>query len=302
MSINKIDLLKTFVRVAEVGSFTQAAANLGLQKASVSEHVRALEDIVGARLLHRTTRKVQATHDGLALLERCKDLLSDMDEIEGMFRRDGAELSGRLRVDMPTAIARKIVMPRLAEFILQYPQLQIEVSSTDRRVDVVREGFDCVLRAGETVDDSLIARQLGMMTMTNCASPAYLARYGTPHTLEDLASHQLIHYSPVLGMRSSGFEYAINDETRSIAMAGAVTVNNVESYEAACLGGLGIVQAPLKGMRDYLASGKLVNVLPQFVPAPMPISMLYAHRRHLPQRVRIFMDWLSALLEENDVV
>jgi DNA-binding transcriptional LysR family regulator len=302
MSINKIDLLKTFVRVAEVGSFTQAAANLGLQKASVSEHVRALEDIVGARLLHRTTRKVQATHDGLALLERCKDLLSDMDEIEGMFRRDGAELSGRLRVDMPTAIARKIVMPRLAEFIMQYPQVQIEVSSTDRRVDVVREGFDCVLRAGETVDDSLIARQLGMMTMANCASPAYLARCGTPQTLEDLASHQLIHYSPVLGMRSSGFEYAIDGETRSIAMAGAVTVNNVESYEAACLGGLGIVQAPLKGMRDYIDSGKLVNVLPQFVPAPMPISLLYAHRRHLPQRVRIFMDWLSALLEENDVV
>ena len=302
MSINKIDLLKTFVRVAEVGSFTQAAANLGLQKASVSEHVRTLEDIVGARLLHRTTRKVQATHDGLALLERCKDLLSDMDEIEGMFRRDGAELSGRLRVDMPTAIARKIVMPRLAEFIMQYPQVQIEVSSTDRRVDVVREGFDCVLRAGETVDDSLIARQLGMMTMANCASPAYLARCGTPQTLEDLASHQLIHYSPVLGMRSSGFEYAIDGETRSIAMAGAVTVNNVESYEAACLGGLGIVQAPLKGMRDYIDSGKLVNVLPQFVPAPMPISLLYAHRRHLPQRVRIFMDWLSALLEENDVV
>ncbi|HEV7855347.1 MAG TPA: LysR family transcriptional regulator [Herminiimonas sp.] len=302
MSINKIDLLKTFVRVAEVGSFTQAAANLGLQKASVSEHVRTLEDIVGARLLHRTTRKVQATHDGLALLERCKDLLSDMDEIEGMFRRHGAELSGRLRVDMPTAIARKIVMPRLAEFIMQYPQVQIEVSSTDRRVDVVREGFDCVLRAGETVDDSLIARQLGMMTMANCASPAYLARCGTPQTLEDLASHQLIHYSPVLGMRSSGFEYAIDGETRSIAMAGAVTVNNVESYEAACLGGLGIVQAPLKGMRDYIDSGKLVNVLPQFVPTPMPISLLYAHRRHLPQRVRIFMDWLSALLEENDVV
>jgi DNA-binding transcriptional LysR family regulator len=300
MTINKIELLKTFVRVAEVGSFTQAAANLGLQKASVSEHVRALEDLVGARLLHRTTRKVQPTHDGIALFERCKDLLSDMDELEGMFRRDDAALSGRLRVDMPTAVARRMVLPRLAEFARQYPLVQIEISSTDRRVDVVREGFDCVLRVGEVVDPSLIARKLGALQMTNCASPAYLQRYGTPRSLEDLVSHHLVHYSPVLGMRELGFEYVADRKTVTLPMHGMVTVNNIDAYEGACLGGLGIIQAPLSGMREHVENGRLVHVLPQYVPAPMAVSLLYSHRRHLPQRVRLFMDWLTMILEEND--
>lgn len=300
MTINKFDLLRTFVRVAEVGSFTQAAANLGLQKASVSEHVRMLEDLVGARLLHRTTRKVQPTHDGLALFERSKDLLSDMDELEGMFRRDGAALSGRLRVDMPTAIARRFVMPRLAEFVALYPQVQIEISSTDRRVDVVREGFDCVLRVGDTVDPSLIARQLGLLPMVNCASPDYLQKYGTPQSLDDLSSHHLVHYAPVLGMRPFGFEYVEDDKPCAFPMNGLLTVNSIDGYEGGCLGGLGIIQAPFAGMRDHIENGRLVSVLPQYVAAPMPVSLLYAHRRHLPQRVRLFMDWITALLEESN--
>lgn len=299
MTANKFDLLRSFVRVTEVGSFTQAAALLGLQKASVSEHVRALEELVGARLLHRTTRKVQPTHDGMALFERCKDLLSDMDELEGMFRRDDAALSGRLRVDMPTAVAHKIVMPHLAEFVARYPHVQIEISSADRRVDVVREGFDCVLRVGDTVDPSLIARKLGAFQMVNCASPAYLKQYGTPQSPDDLAMHQLVHYTPVLGMRSSGFEYVVDGKTIAITMSGAVTVNNVEAYEAACLGGLGIVQSPLSGLREHIKHGRLVSILPQFIPAPMTVSLLYSHRRHLPQRVRIFMDWLAELMEQH---
>ncbi|HWU98421.1 MAG TPA: LysR family transcriptional regulator [Oxalicibacterium sp.] len=297
--MNKIELLRTFVRVAEAGSFTQAAASLGLQKASVSEHVRTLENLVGARLLHRTTRKVQPTHDGIALLERSKDLLSDMDELEGMFRHDGAALEGRLRVDMPTVFARKTVLPHLASFLNKYPHIRIELSSTDRRVDLVREGFDCVVRVGDVNEPSLIARPLGALVMANAASPAYLKIHGVPKKLEDLAQHKLIHYSPILGARPAGFEYVMDGQSCELPMAGNVTVNNADAYEAACLNGLGLVQSPLSGLRAHLVSGALVQLLPDHVPAPMPISLLYAHRRHLSQRVRTFMEWLAALIEQD---
>jgi DNA-binding transcriptional LysR family regulator len=296
---NKLDLLRTFVRVTEVGSFTQAASDLGIQKASASEHVRSLEEMLGTRLLHRTTRRVQPTHDGLALLERCKDLLSDMDELEGMFRQTGADLHGRLRVDMPTSIARNIVMPRLGEFLAQYPNIHVELSSTDRLVDVVREGFDCVLRVGNAIDPSLIARRIGTLEMVNVASPAYLEKYGTPHTLADLSSHYLVHYATVFGMRSDGFEYAVDGKNKGVEMRGFVTVNNVETYEAAYLNALGIAQAPYAGVQEHVRAGRLVLVLPEYVPTPLPCSLLYAHRRDLPPRVRAYMEWLTSVLQET---
>lgn len=297
--MNKLDMLRTFVRVADAGSFTQAATSLGLQKASVSEHVRMLEDLVGVRLLHRTTRKVQPTHDGIALLERSKDLLSDMDELEGMFRHDGAALEGRLRVDMSTAFARKTVLPRLSSFLDAYPHIRIELSSSDRRVDLVREGFDCVVRVGDVSEPLLIARTLGALVMANVASPAYLEKHGVPQTLEELAHHKLIHYSPVLGARAPGFEYMQDGKSCELPMNGSLTVNNADAYEAACLNGFGLIQSPLSGLREHLASGKLVRVLPDYAPAPMPISLLYAHRRHLSQRVRVFMDWLTTEIERD---
>lgn len=294
--MNKLDLLKTFVRVTELSSFTQAGESLGLPRSTASEHIRVLEDLVGARLFHRTTRKVQPTQDGAALYERSKELLSNMDELEGLFRRDGAVLAGRLRVDMPTVVARKVVMPQLAAFVALYPQIDVEISSTDRRVDLVRDGFDCVLRVGELPDASLVARSLGSMAMGNYASPAYLAAFGTPRTLEDLAVHRLVHYVPVLGARPFGFEYVLDGEAHRLAMPGTVTVNNTDTFEAAALGGLGLIQAPVNGMREHLLRKELVEVLPEYKAAPMEVSLLYAHRRHLPQRARVFMDWLAGLM------
>lgn len=298
-AMNKLELMRTFVRVTELQSFTQAAASLGLPKTSVSEHVRDLEELLGARLLNRTTRKVSATQDGLALYQRCKDMLADMDEVESMFRLDGRVLAGRLRVDMPTIAARLLVMPHLGEFLRAYPHIEIEVSSTDRRVDLVREGFDCVVRAGDVRDPSLIARYLGAVPIVNCASPAYLQQFGTPQTLADLARHRLVHYVALLGGRSAGFEYLQDGQLRQLPMNGPVTVNNTEAFQGACLGGLGIAQAPLSGVRAHLEAGRLVALLPQFLPPPMPIALLYTHRRHLPQRTRVFLDWLSGLIERE---
>ncbi len=295
--MNKLDLYKTFARVTELASFTQASESLGLPKSTVSEHVRLLEELLGARLLQRTTRKVQATQDGLVLYERCKDMLDQVDELESLFRQDQGVLRGRLRIDLPTVTAREYVLPHLAEFTDRYPHLELEVSATDRRVDLVREGFDCVLRVGELPDATLVARRLGALRQANYASPAYLERYGTPKTLADLANHRLVHYVSTLGSRSGGFEYQQDGKTLRIPMAGTMTVNNTDCYNIACLSGFGIIQAPVAGKREFLARGELQEILPEFVAAPMNVTLLYAHRRNLPQRVRVFMDWLAVTLE-----
>ncbi|WP_327438617.1 LysR family transcriptional regulator [Pseudomonas donghuensis] len=295
--MNKLELLRTFVRVSELSSFTHAAESLGLPRSTVSEQVQALEALLGARLFNRTTRRVQATQDGLQLYERSKDLLARMDELEGLFRTDAAMLSGRLRIDFPTLVARRIILPNLPQFMDRHPGLTLEISCTDRQVDLLREGFDCVLRIGTLSDLNLVARPLGSLRMLNCASPAYLARFGTPTSLADLSNHRLIHYVQHLGARSPGFEYEQDGATLYQAMPGGITVNSTEAYESACLAGLGLIQAPAAGLREFLDRGELVPVLQAFNAPPMPVSLLYAGQLHLPQRVRVFMEWLAQLLQ-----
>jgi DNA-binding transcriptional LysR family regulator len=296
-----LDRMQIFTRVAELASFTQAAHALSLPKASVSTAVQQLEAGLGTRLLHRTTRKVQLTQDGQVFYERCKDLLSDMDEVQTMFQQQGAQnLRGRVRIDMSTGMARHAVIPRLPELLTRYPLLELEISSTERRVDLVREGFDCVLRSGAVGDVSLVARLLGSMRMVNCASPAYLQQHGTPQGPADLPVHHLVHYTNILGAKPDAFEYLDTTGARVLLpMRGAVTVNNAEAYVAACMEGLGIIQVPFVGVREVLRQGLLVELLPAHCAAPMPLTMVYANRRNLSQRVRVVMDWLASVVHDH---
>lgn len=291
-----LDELQVFLRVAALASFTRAAEMTGLPRASVSAAVQRLEQRLGTRLLHRTTRRVQLTQDGETFAQRARELLADAEELRLLFRPGAGALQGRLRVDMPVGVARNLVLPRLPEFLRAHPALEIELSSTDRRVDLVGEGFDCVLRVGPLGDSSLVARPLGGYALVNCASPAYVAAFGQPATPEALHAHRLIHYLPGLGARSPGFEYVdAAGQTRFVPMAGALTVNNSEAYLHGCLAGLGIIQAPEPAMRPWIERGELVELLPGHRPAPMPVTLLYAHRRQ-PRRVQVFMDWLQAVV------
>ena len=290
------ELLLIFTRVAELASFTQAADSLGLPKASVSKSVKQLEEAMGTQLLQRNTRRVALTHDGKDCYERCKQMLAEYDDLQTMFRQ-GQSLRGRLRVDMSLGMAHRVVLPRLNEFLQLHPALEIELSSTDRRVDLVADGFDCVVRTGVLEESELVARPLGHLVQRNLASRDYLARHGTPQTLDDLAQHRLVHYATRLGTRSTGFEYeAAPGVVRQIAMAGGVTVNNSEAYGAACLAGLGLIQAPTVALRPHLEAGELVEVLAPWRAPALPVTLLYAHRRHVPPRLRAFMDWLALVL------
>ncbi|WP_279046826.1 LysR family transcriptional regulator [Cedecea davisae] len=295
--MDKIHAMQLFVRVAELESFTRAADTLGLPKGSVSRQIQALESTLGTRLLHRTTRRVQLTQDGMVYYERCRDLLANLDELDGLFQNDPASISGRLRVDMPVTLARGLIIPKLPGFLQQYPGIELELSSSDRMVDVVREGFDCVVRVGQLKDSGLVARPIGKFTMINCASPDYLSRFGYPENLDDLASHALVHYAQNLGSRPQGFEVWLDKTTQWVKTGGLITVNSTETYQAACVAGLGIIQVPRVGVKAQLKNGSLVEILPQHRAEPMPISLLYPHRRNLSRRVHLFMEWLTEILK-----
>lgn len=294
--MQNLEPILIFVTVAEMGSFTRAADSLGLQKGRVSTAVRKLEEDLGARLLHRTTRSVQLTEDGRLFHARARDLLADVDDLQSMFASDRVAIRGRLRVDLPSEVARTTIVPALPAFMETYPELELEVSSTDRQVDLVQEGFDCVLRLGPIGDESLIARPLGKLRMINAASPAYLERYGIPQTIEDLQHHKAIHLVRTLGGKPYGWEYPHGKGYATLHLPGALDVNSVQTYEAAGVAGLGLIQAPLLAIGRYLESGALIEILPDLQHRPLAVSLVVAHQRNLSRRVRAFMKWIESVL------
>ena len=295
--MENIESIKRFVRVAELGSFTKAADALGLPKASVSLAVQQLENNLKTQLLHRTTRIVQLTPDGQVFYERSKDVLAEMDELSSLFQDDKASLSGVIRVDMSTPMARNLVIPNLPEFLNRYPSINVDISSTDRRVDLITDGLDCVVRTGNLSESGLIARHLGELSQANYVSPSYIAEHGEPVTLADLKKHWLIHYNVNPSARFDAFEFWDGKICHKIKMQSRLSVNNVDTYRTACLAGLGIMQAPYLGAQQMLHEGKLIEVIKDFRAPAMPVSILYPHRRNISKGIRIFMDWLSELIE-----
>lgn len=294
--MDRIEQLRIFARVAHSGSFTLAADQLGLPRATVSLAVQQLEARLGARLLARTTRRVGLTRDGQALLERAQALVADMQELEQQFRPQGGALGGRLRVDMPSRIARRLVAPALPLFFVRHPGVEVELGSSDRTVDLVQEGVDLALRVGTPPASSLVARPLGELRMVSCASPAYLARCGRLQSPQDLAKHQAVNYASPTSGRVALWEWQQAGQVRQLPMAGSVTVNNAETYIACCLAGLGLIQIPFYDVREHLASGELVEVLKDWPVPTMPMQLLYPHRRHLSRRLQAFSQWLAEVL------
>lgn len=287
-----LDALRVFTKVAELASFTHAAAQLHMPKARASLRVQALEAELGIRLLHRTTRTVRLTPDGEQVLARARRLLVDADELTALFQAPRA-LRGIVRIDLPNAISRDVIIPRLPDFLAAHPQLELQISTTDRRVELIKEGFDLVLRVGNLADSGLAARRLGSLAMANVVSPTYVARHGLPHTLAELDRHLVVHYSLALGADPPSFDLA----DRAIPMRALVTVNSSDAYRAACDAGLGIIQVPRVGVRRALAEGTLLEILPEHTCPAMPVSLVHAHGRNVPRRVRAVMTWLTQVVQ-----
>jgi DNA-binding transcriptional LysR family regulator len=291
----EIDGLRMFVKVAQLASFTRAAEHLGVSKARVSTAVQELETDIGSRLLQRSTRAVRLTPDGEEFLVRARRLVSEADDLATMFRA-GSSLRGRVRIDMPQSLARVLVIPKLPELLAAYPHLEVQLSTTDRRVDVVREGFDCVLSVGKLADSGLTARRLCELPMVNCASPSYLRKYGTPRSLDDLDEHMIVHYATRFGTDAPSFQHRDGTIYREKPMRSVITVNSTESYQAACVAGLGIIQSPRSGVLPSIVAGDMVAILPNHTGEPLPLSLVHAHGRNVPRQVRVVMSWLAEIV------
>lgn len=297
--MDRVELLRVFARVVECQSFTKAAGSLRVPRSTVSTAIKELEDRVGARLLRRTTRSVSPTDDGTAFYERCHRLIADYDEVEGLFRASSSRLRGHLRVNVPGRIGRLIIAPALPDFFAKYPDITLELGVTDRSVDLQVEGIDCVIRVGELADSNLIAKRIGDIAIINCASKAYLDRCGTPRRPQDLKRHRAVAYVPPRSGKTEPWEYVQAGEVRTIGVPPSIMIDNAEMLIACCLAGLGLIQVPAYDVRTHIERGDLVEVLSRHRPAPMPIHIVYPHRRHLSGRLQAFIEWASELLRSH---
>lgn len=293
--MDRFQEMQVFVRIAERGSFTQAADDLQLPRATVSNLIQRLEARLGVRLLERTTRTVRLTPDGEAYRRRCVGLLADLEEADGLFRQ--AVPKGLLRVNLQGTLARRFVVPALPAFLARHPLLELQIGEDDRLVDLVREGVDCVLRAGQLRDSSLVARRVALLPQLTCASASYLAQFGEPRTLADLAGHRAVNYLSSATGQALPMEFTVNGEVRTLNLNGPVSVTGADVYAGAAIAGLGLVQVPRYRVADELASGQLREVLADLPPPPLPVSVLYPQNRQLSVRVRAFAQWLGELFD-----
>ena len=290
--MDRFEAMQVFVKVAELASFTRAAEQLELPRATVTHTIQQLEKRLGVRLLQRTTRHVSTTPDGDAYLQRCVRLLADLQETEDAFGGAAARPSGKLRVDLQGTLATHFLLPHLGEFFARYPDIELDIGLGDRMVDLVREGIDCVLRAGEPRDSSMVGRRVAQLEQVTCASAAYLDANGTPATPADLARHRAVNYAGASG-KPLPFDFLVEGQPRAATLRGAVTVRHADAYVLCCEAGLGLIQLPRYHVKAALAAGTLREVLAPYRPAPLPVSVLYPHSRQLSPRVRAFVDWVS---------
>jgi LysR family transcriptional regulator for bpeEF and oprC len=291
--MDRLQAMRVFTRVLELGSFTRAADSLDLPRATVTYAIKELETHLGARLLNRTTRQVNATADGEAYYRRCIRLLADLEETESVFRHANAQPKGKLRIAMQGNQARNFVLPVLTDFCERYPHIELDICMADRFVDLVRDGIDCAVRSGELRDSSLYGRRIAKLAQITCASPAYLAQYGTPQHPDELAGHQAVNFVSSQTGRIMPFDFVVDGAVRSVTLPGRITVDNADAYLACCESGFGLIQLPRYGAEAGLKQGKLVEVLGDFHPAPMPVSVLYPHQLQLTPRVRVFVEWVA---------
>ncbi|WP_315704142.1 MULTISPECIES: LysR family transcriptional regulator [unclassified Bradyrhizobium] len=294
--MDRFDAMRLFVRLVERRSFTAAAADLGVPRSTASETLQQLEARLGARLLERSTRHVTPTLDGEEYYRRCVAILAELEEAEVALRE--AQPRGLLRIDAHPHLTRTFLLPHLPDFLARYPLLDLRIGQGDRLVDLLREGVDCVIRAGEPEDSGMILRRLGMIEEITVASPAYLAKHGMPATPDELDGHQMVGFISSRTGEVLPLEFCAGGTVRQVTLPSRVTVNNSDTSADLAKLGLGLVQAPRYRFADDLAEGALVEILTDYPPSPTPLSALYPQNRQLTLRLRVFLDWVSGILAQ----
>jgi DNA-binding transcriptional LysR family regulator len=300
--MDQIQSMRVFARVVETGSFTRAAESLDMPKGSATKLLQQLETRLKVKLLNRTTRRVTVTPDGAAYYERASRLLSDLDEMEAAMTLAQGKPGGRLRVDVGSSVATRIIIPALPDFFRRYPNIQLDLGVGDRPVDLIGDSVDCVIRGGELTEQSLVARRIANMPLVSVATPGYLATHGVPaHPLELGERHTVINFfSPRTGRL---FPNLFEKDGERVEVAGShkLSVNEGNAYLAAALAGLGIAQVAQFQAAPHLASGELVEILPEWKHPPIPLHVVYPPNRHLSARVRAFVEWAVEVFSNIEV-
>jgi DNA-binding transcriptional LysR family regulator len=289
-TMDRFDSMHLLVRVVERQSFSAAAADLGIPRSSATLAIKQFEERLGVRLLQRTTRHVTPTLEGEIYYRRCKAILAEVEDAEGALT--GGEVRGLLRIEVHGPMARTFILPELPIFLKRHPALTLYIGEGDRFVDMVREGFDCVIRAGEVADSDMIVRRLGLAREATFASPAYLERHGLPRSVDDLRGHEMIGFASSRTGQVLPLEFTVEGEVRTMVLPFRITVTNSDTYANLARLGFGLIQVPRYRYAEDLAAGTLVEVLREHPPSPTPISVLYPKSRQLSPRVRAFIDWL----------
>lgn len=291
--MDQVKAMKVFVRIYERSSFTLAADDLNLPRATLTHTLNQFEAWLGTRLLERSTRRVRPTLDGEAYYLRCVQLLAELEEAELAFRSVAPK--GRLRVDLHGTLAKYFVIPALPQFMARYPEVELSISEADRFVDLIAEGVDCVLRAGTLGDSALIGRRVATLRQVTCASPAYLRKYGEPKRLADLGEHRAVNYVSRTTAKLFPFEFMVDGQVQEVTIEGELSVFGAEIYSASAVAGLGIIQCPHYRIAELINQGVMQEILTDTPPPPMPVSVLYPQNRHMSPRVRVFVDWLAEI-------
>ena len=296
--MDRFDAMQAFARVVETGSFTKAADTLHMSKTTVTQLVQQLEARLRVRLLNRTTRKVNVTADGAAYYERVIRLLADLDDAETSLSNASTSPRGRLRVDVPSPLARLILIPALPAFYARYPEIQLDMGVSDRVVDIIDENVDCVVRGGEITDLSLVARHVGDLPISVYAAPSYLQRAGTPaHPSEvEGSQHRVVSF---IGRTRTVIPYELQRGGEKINIQGrhVLSVDDGNAYLAAGLAGLGILPLPDYMASAHLVSGELVRLFEDWRLEPMPLYLAFPPNRHVSAKLRVFMEWVVELME-----
>ena len=298
--MDKLQAMQVFVRVVETGGITRAADSLGVPKATATTLIQKLEASLGVRLLNRTTRRVSVTADGAAYYERCVAILSLVRDTEESLGKQHATARGRLRVDVPTLMARSVFVPALPRFFARYPDIELALAGSERRADLIEEGIDCAVWSGEIEESNYVARRVGFLYFATCAAPSYLARHGRPRHPNDLVNHKCInHFSPRTG-RVSDWVFSKGAVRVQTSLQGYVALEDENSYVAAAEAGLGIAQIPAFVLKESMERGSLDLVLGDWFPEPSPLYVVYPQLRHLSGRLRVFVDWVAQMLGDHD--
>jgi LysR family transcriptional regulator for bpeEF and oprC len=285
------------VAVVEAGSFSKAADVLESHPPAVSNGIKALELTLGVRLINRTTRRISLTHHGEVFYEQAQALLQHVAQAKSLFQpaRNDASVRGKLRIDIPSALAAPLVIPRLKEFSARYPAIELVVGVSDMPVDLIAEGVDCVIRVGELPSSSMVGRRLAMAPMVTCGSPSYLAQYGTPHTLDDLSKHKAVSYFFGSSRRIMNWQFITAEGVKEIKVKSGMLVNDSAAFVQSALSGFGLVQVLRIGVQQHLDDGTLVQVLPDFPSPSRQISLLYPEKRLIGQPLGCFLEWVPSL-------